>query len=75
MLLSEHNAVMMRWRPIIRLAGIPSARGYCGLAGHALHVRCAVMDRALRGANSRADISTLFGQRRRDATSESGCRS
>ena len=27
MLLSEHNAVMMRWRPIIRLAGIPVSAG------------------------------------------------
>jgi hypothetical protein len=38
----------------------PSARGYCGVAGHALHVHCAVMDRALRRKLPRRYFDTVW---------------
>src|SRR5882762_5631227 len=55
MLLTEQDAVMKKWCPMIRLEtkDLPPSeprKGYCGLAGHALRVDCALMDRALRGA-------------------------
>jgi len=60
-----------------RCAAIRGAKGFpvraaqwiLWLGRHALHIHCAVMDRALRDAGPGADISTLFGRRRSDATS------
>ncbi len=60
----QRSAPIRRAAQGIPIQGIPIsvAQGILWLGGHALHVYCAVMDRALRGAGPDADISTLFGQ-------------